>query len=323
MLEMKAKIRLGRRLGRIVLIVCLALFIQPTRAPGVTLALLGDIMLGRGIATAGTPPADVMGALAPDLESADLALANLESPLTNAPVQTPSDYVLCAPPSQEQILAAAGMDLLSLANNHRLDCGVEGLEDTRAILLSAGIQPLGPEPRVVYRQVRSTLLAFIALDDASSPAPLTSAAQAIAGARDSGAVVIVTVHWGSEYQPVPNLRQRAIADALIEAGAALVWGHHPHVLQPVERVACDLPRGCPVLYSLGNAVFDQVGLADTRRSAVILARVDESGVIDLRALPFTIDVHRGRLTAVTPADAEAVMRRLGPEVLAPLSRAVR
>ncbi len=314
MLNPTANIRLGRRLGRIVLIVCLAFLVQPTHTPGVTLALLGDIMLGRGIAAAGASPAEVMGALAPGLASADLVLANLESPLTNAPVQTSSDYVLCAPPAQVQILVAAGLDLLSLANNHRLDCGVAGLEDTRASLLAARIQPLGPEPAVVYREVRSIQLAFMALDDVSSPIPLTSVAHAIAEARAPATLVVVSIHWGGEYQSVPNARQHAIADALIKAGAALVWGHHPHVLQPAEKADCDLPRGCLVLYSLGNAVFDQVGLVDTRRSAVILARVDESGVIELRAVPFSIDVRRGRLAEASPADTNAVMQRLGPDV---------
>jgi poly-gamma-glutamate synthesis protein (capsule biosynthesis protein) len=316
-----ANIRLGRKLGRIVLLICLAWLVQPGQASSVTLALLGDVMLGRGIAAAGTSPPDVMGALAPDLASADLVLANLESPLTNAPVQTPSDYVLCAPPTQVRVLVAVALDLLSLANNHHLDCGESGLEDTRARLLEAGIQPLGPESTVVFREVRSTRLAFVALDDVSSPMSLTSAAHAITEARASGALVVVSIHWGAEYQSEPNPRQRAIADALIKAGAALVWGHHPHVLQPAEKADCDLPRGCLVLYSLGNAVFDQVGLADTRRSALVLARIDKDGVIGLRAVPFAIDVRRGRLTAASPVDADAVMQRLGPDILAPVSRA--
>jgi poly-gamma-glutamate synthesis protein (capsule biosynthesis protein) len=315
MLGPSANIRLGRRLGRIVLIVCLTWLVQPGPKTSVTLALLGDVMLGRGIAAAGTSPVEVMGALAPSLASADLALANLESPLTDASVRTSSDYVLCAPPAQVQVLVAAGLDLLSLANNHRLDCGVSGFEDTRASLLAAGIQPLGPEQAVVYRKVGSIQLAFIALDDISAPISLTSATHAIAEARASGALVVVSIHWGAEYQSVPNARQRALADALIKAGAGLVWGHHPHVLQPAETMDCDLPRGCPVLYSLGNAVFDQVGLPDTRRSALVFARMDDRGVIELRAIPFAMDVRHARLEAADPVDVDAVMQRLGPEVL--------
>jgi poly-gamma-glutamate capsule biosynthesis protein CapA/YwtB (metallophosphatase superfamily) len=309
-----SSVRLGRRLGRIVLLVCLTWLFQPGRTSSVTLALLGDVMLGRGIAAAGTSPTEVMGALAPDLASADLVLANLESPLTDAPAKTSSDYVLCAPPAQVQVLTAAGLDLLSVANNHSLDCGESGLDDTRATLSAAGIQAIGPEPSVVYREVRSSRLAFIALDDVTRPLSLASAIHAIGEARASGAFVVVSIHWGAEYQTAPNARQRAIADALTQAGAGLVWGHHPHVLQPVETADCGLSRGCMVLYSLGNAVFDQVGLADTRRSAAVLVRVDDRGVIEARAVPFTIDVRRGMLVTSSPDDASAVMRQLGPEV---------
>jgi poly-gamma-glutamate capsule biosynthesis protein CapA/YwtB (metallophosphatase superfamily) len=309
-----ADIRLGRRLRRIVLVVCLVFSIQPPAAPDVTLALLGDVMLGRGISAAGVTPSQVMSVLAPRTAPADLVLANLESPLTTAPAQSTSEYVLCAPPSQTQVLVAARLDLVSLANNHRLDCGESGLEETRARLLAAGIQPLGPEKTVVYRQVGPIRLAFLALDDVSDPIPLDSAVRTIAQARASGALVIVSVHWGAEYQSAPNARQRAIADDLIKAGASLVWGHHPHVLQPAERLDCDLPRGCAVLYSLGNAVFDQAGLADTRRAAVVRARLDKGGVIELRAIPFSIDVRRALLIEASADDASAVANRLGPDV---------
>jgi poly-gamma-glutamate synthesis protein (capsule biosynthesis protein) len=308
-------IRFGRRAGRVALLVCLAWLIRPASRPGATLALLGDVMLGRGVAAVGAAPADVMEVLEPALASADLALANLESPLTSAPSEVSSGYNLCAPPEQVQVLKAAGLDLVSLANNHRLDCGEQGLEDTRRSLVEAGVQPIGPELTPVYRQVDSFHLAFIALDDVSRPVSLTSAIESVAEARASGAFVVVSIHWGNEYQPAPNARQRDIAGALVEAGAGLVWGHHPHVVQPVERVACAYPQGCLVLYSLGNAVFDQGGLADTRRSAAVLVDLDDRGVFAARAIPFSIDVRRGRLAAASPADASAVIRRLGPEVV--------
>jgi poly-gamma-glutamate capsule biosynthesis protein CapA/YwtB (metallophosphatase superfamily) len=310
-----AMIRLGRGLGRIILLLGLAWFVQPGAPPSVTLAFLGDVMLGRGIAAAGASPAEVMGSLTPRLASADLVLANLESPLTDAPVESASDYVLCAPPGQVQVLVAAGVDVVSLANNHSRDCGEQGLDDTRASLSAADIQALGPEPSVTFLDVRSVRLALIALDDVSRPAPLAAATKAIVSARASGALVVVSLHWGAEYQSVPSQRQRAVADMLIRSGADIVWGHHPHVLQAAEREECDRPGGCLVLYSLGNAVFDQPGLADTRRSAAVFVRVDNRGVTEVSAVPFSIDIQSGRLIAASPADAEAVMQRLGPEAL--------
>lgn len=306
---------LGRWLGRAVVIVCLAWLINPGRSPRVTLAFMGDVMLGRGVAAAGALPSEVMSAIEPELASADLVMANLESPLTDQPPQDSSGYVLCAPSTQARVLAASGLDLVSLANNHHLDCGEQGLEDTRRTLEGSGIKPIGPGLEVVYRDMGMLRMAFIALDDVSSPVWLATAKPAIARARASNAFVVVSIHWGAEYQGAPNLRQRAIAKDLIRAGAGIVWGHHPHVLQPVERIGCDLPRACLVLYSLGNAVFDQPGLVDTRRSAVLLVRLDQGGVIDVRAVPFMIDVQHGRMASAEPRDSIAVMERLGPEVV--------
>jgi len=279
----------------------------------VTLAFLGDVMVGRGVLAADAPPAEVTRVLRPALSSADFVLANLESPLGDPSTGSRSGYNLCAPPGQVPLLTEAGFDLLSLANNHRLDCGSSGSDVTRAILASAGIQPLGPEGRV-DRVVGRLRLTFLALDDVSSVLNLDRATDAVSTAHDDGAIVVVSIHWGAEYKGAPDERQLAIAHTLIEAGAALIWGHHPHVLQPAEKVPCRMARRCLVLYSLGNAIFDQQGLADTRRSALLLVRIDRQGVIDARAVPFMIDVQHGRLQAASAAEAAAVFRRLGPQV---------
>jgi poly-gamma-glutamate synthesis protein (capsule biosynthesis protein) len=273
---------------------------DPTPAPSVTLALLGDVMLGRAV----HPSADTFACLEPYLASADLVLANLESPLTNAPVQTESSYALCAAPENVGYLADAGFDLLALANNHNLDCGTEGLLETQSVLTEAGLGFIGPGPEPVSRLINGIPLAFLAFD-ATGGFDIETAVQAVRSAREAGVIVIVSMHWGAEYQAGASTGQKQIAGELADAGAALVWGHHPHVLQPAEWTR---EGGTLVLYSLGNALFDQHGLGNTRQSALALVRLDPHGVKGLRAVPFMIDPGNSRLLEAGPEDSQTILR---------------
>jgi len=266
--------------------------------PSVTLALLGDVMLGRSV----HPSAETFLYLEPYLRSADLALANLESPLTGQPVQTASPYALCAPPENVKFLAQAGFDLLSLANNHILDCGLDGLAETQSTLAEANLGYLGPDPTPAFREVNGIRLAFLAFD-ATSDFQLQSAVQAVQSARQAAALVIVSIHWGAEYQSGESDYQEQIASQLAGAGAALIWGHHPHVLQPAQWLD---GRQTLVLYSLGNALFDQYGLETTRRSALAWVKLNQQGVQGLQAVPFLIDVRHSRIVEADAASAQTV-----------------
>jgi gamma-polyglutamate biosynthesis protein CapA len=267
-----------------------------TPAPVVMLALLGDVMLGRSV----RPTPETFAYLGPFLNSADLALANLESPLTDSPVETESDYALCAPPENVKYLADAGFDLLSLANNHSLDCGVKGLLETQSTLTNARLGFIGSE--TVYRSVNGIPLAFLAFD-AVTRFEAEAAVQAVRSARADGAVVIVSIHWGMEYQTGASTSQKQIAEQLAEAGAALIWGHHPHVLQPAEWINNGQTL---VLYSLGNALFDQYGLANTRRSALVLVTLNSQGVEEFSAIPFLIDIPGSRIVKAGQEDVQVI-----------------
>jgi poly-gamma-glutamate synthesis protein (capsule biosynthesis protein) len=308
------KIGASRRLAPTIMLV-LMLF-ACGQHPTVTLALLGDLMLGRGV----DPGLDSLTYLQPDLISADLALANLESPFASSGDQsalTPSSSVspnagnnLCALPDRAELLSAWGIDLLSIANNHNLDCNPKGTEDTFTILDHAGVTPIGPGMQPVYRAVNGLHLAFLAFDDVSSPLDESAALQAIRSARSSGNLVVISIHWGAEYQGGASRRQESLAGEFAEAGAALVWGHHPHVLQPAawvkQSAGSEPPEGAMlVLYSLGNALFDQPGLQDTRQSALVMVTLDANGVISTRSVPFEIDVQNSR---VTQSDAETTQK---------------
>ena len=285
---------------RIAAVLFLALLFTSCQStyPAVTIALLGDLMIGRGM----DPKPDSLAILTPYLSSSDLVLANLESPLTSEPPVQSSAYNLCTSSSRANLLASWGFDLLSIANNHQYDCGPEGPSATRSALESVGITPIGSGMDPVRRVVNGLLLAFLAFDDVSSTLDVNSAIQEIRSERATGALVIVSVHWGMEYQGGVSDRQKSLAEQFVNAGAVLVWGHHPHVLQPVEWI--ETARGkALILYSLGNTLFDQVGLSDTRQSALVVITLNAQGVTKVRAVPFVIDVVESRLLV---PDAETV-----------------
>ena len=305
--------RAGLKPAPKILLILLSFYLaacQP-KAPAVTLALLGDLMLGRGV----NPKPDSLAYLAPTLSAADLVLANLESPLAAGIPASDSSYNLCTLASRADLLSAWGLDFLSLANNHIQDCGLGGVDETRAALETAGTTSVGPGMEPVYREVNGLQLVFLACEDVSSPLDINAAAQAIQAARSTGAQVIISIHWGAEYQGGASDRQKFLAQQFSEAGAALVWGHHPHVLQPAEWIqppAGSDPAERPtlVLYSLGNALFDQGGLEDTRRSALVEVTLDADGISSVRIVPFVIDIVNSRVVQPDAGTAKRIHHRL-------------
>jgi poly-gamma-glutamate synthesis protein (capsule biosynthesis protein) len=276
----------------------------PTTSATVTLALLGDVVLGRGVQASD----ESFAYLQPFITSADVALANLESPLTTARPRSGLKYVLCAPPENASFLQYAGIDLLSFANNHVDDCGAAGALETRSVLDGAGMGLIDPGSQPVYWPANGIPLAFLAFD-ATADFDVEEAVAAVSSAADIGALVVVSMHWGAEYQAGASSEQVEIARRLSDAGAALVWGHHPHVLQPSEWINNGKTL---VFYSLGNALFDQYGLAGTRRSAMVLVRLDREVVTDFRAIPFVIDVRRSQVQRPDAQDEEMIMKYLQP-----------
>ncbi len=210
--------------------------------------------LGRAVSRA-TPLSALKKAL-----KADAAYANLESPLTNAPSQTRGVDLRADPAlvSNMQALTHLGTE-----NNHTLDGGAAGRLQTRRTLLNAGLVPVDRSPTLtLVGGVKVAWLAFF--DDGDTPPPL----KAIRAAAQQAAYVVVGVHWGAEYNPVTE-RQRLLARELAEAGAALIVGSGPHVLQGHEFIGRTL-----VLYSLGNLLFDQA-FPSARLGAVVRLRLDD------------------------------------------------
>jgi len=274
----------------------------------ITLAFVGDVMLGRGVAQALDGDWEAaFTEVQPWLAEADLAFANLESPLTAAPGPPMGGaYDLRAPPEAVAALRVAGFDVVSLANNHALDAGEVGLQETVSTLSAAGIAPLvdgeaGRSP--VYQSANLPTFRMFAFDDSLVPLNVQAAGQAVAAAVKQVDLVVVSIHWGGEYQAAPGPRQRAIARALADAGARLIVGHGPHVLQRVEWAGETL-----VAYSLGNFLFDQLYPADCRWGAILRVTLQGDRIVAVEPLP-TI-VARARVRPASPEEAAAILARL-------------
>jgi len=286
---------------------CLTLPGEPA-PPTLTLAFVGDVMLGRGVAQGLDGDWDAAFVdVQPWLAGADLAFANLESPLTTAPFVPPSGgmggrYDLRAPPEAVAALRGAGFDVVSLANNHALDAGPAGLAQVMTTLGGAGIVGLVDDGRI-YPSTHPPAHRFLAFDDSVGPLDVHAAAEAVATAAGQGGLVIVSIHWGGEYQASPSPRQRAVAQALAHAGADLVIGHGPHVLQRAEWVGETL-----VAYSLGNFLFDQPYPVDCRWGAVLRVVVQNDRIVAVDALPTV--AQRGRVRRAASEDAAAILARL-------------
>jgi poly-gamma-glutamate synthesis protein (capsule biosynthesis protein) len=285
-------------------ILVIILFITGCQAnPSLTIAFLGDISLGRDV----TPGLDSFAYLQDPLSTADLVLANLESPFGNGTDSTTASYNLCASGERAALLAEWGMDLLSLANNHAHDCSPTGIVETQSSLRTEGLIGLTSEPYQI--NIKGMDVTFFAFDDISDELDMDAATTAITAAYSYNSLVVVSVHWGMEYQGAPSERQKNLARDLAEAGADIIWGHHPHVLQPVEWI--ETTRGNTiVLYSLGNALFDQGGLEDTRQSALLLVNLNGGKVKTLEAVPFEIDVPLSILKAPSTDSHEVILFHL-------------
>jgi poly-gamma-glutamate capsule biosynthesis protein CapA/YwtB (metallophosphatase superfamily) len=283
--------------------------------PTFTLALVGDLMLGRGVAEALDGDWELAFAqVRPWLAAADLAFANLESPLTTAPY-VGDGYDLRALPEAVVALDVAGIDVVSLANNHALDAGAVGLAQTLTALDTADIAGLvGWEtgrlvdrvPSPIYQSANLPVYRFLAFDDTVAPLDLRAAADAVAAAAERADWVIVSIHWGGEYHAAPTSRQQVIARELAVAGASLIVGHGPHVLQRVEWMGETL-----VAYSLGNFLFDQPYPADCRWGVVLRITLRGDSIAAVEALPTVAD--QGRVRPAGPEDAAAILTRLALE----------
>ena len=239
-------------------------------APGsVSVVFVGDVMLDNGPGHAVASGRDPFAACAELLLDADFTVGNLECVLGDGGTQRLKSYTFRGADDSPRYLKRY-FSALTLANNHALDFGPDGLVECLAVLEREGIPQFGGgrtlaaarRPLVLERHgLRIALVGCNGFQAEKSAAGEATPGVAplresdlladIAAARKDVDAVVPVVHWGPELHPQPREADRVLARKMIDAGAAAVIGGHPHVTQTV-----DVHAGCPIVYSLGNFVFD-------------------------------------------------------------------
>ncbi|MDR2770230.1 MAG: CapA family protein [Rickettsiales bacterium] len=242
--------------------------------PDLSILLCGDFMLDSRIEPflARRGLMYPFGNLARTIMGYDVRALNLETPLSRAEGEKwpGKKFNFKGAPYIARMLGRAGFCYASLANNHILDFGADVARDTAGELENWGIKYSGttfaPNPRIIFANgCRIAFLSF--LDGGIAPRGFSEyvliygakSADEIARAKSAADLVIVSIHWGEELSRHANARQKKIAREMIDAGAGVVWGHHPHVIQETERY-----KDGVIFFSLGNFIFSHLTPKITR-----------------------------------------------------------
>lgn len=268
------------------------------------LVFAGDVMLSRGVRRqilAAHDPALPFRKIAPLLAGSDIAFVNLESPFSDRGPYHEDGLIFHAAPETIAGLEAAHVAIVSTANNHSRDCGPHGVEFTVAWLRQHGIEPLGSSESaarthqgvVLERNgIRFGFLGYTYdqkngnwrdIDERIALADPEVLCRDVAAIRKRADVVIVSMHHGIEYRPEPSKEQVAFAHAAIDAGAKLVIGHHPHVIEPEEAY-----HGGLIFYSLGNFIFDQYQRDATQHGEIVQVSFVGRDILATHILPVRI-----------------------------------
>jgi gamma-polyglutamate biosynthesis protein CapA len=245
---------------------------------------------------------------------ANIAIANLESPflVTDNYQVLSGSFSFKANPKSVSALSLAGLDVLSLANNHILNQGLKGLSDTYNVLKSVGIDYIGTiENNLVIKDSQGIKFAFLSYTynhDSKLIATITddSVKSDIAKAKSQADVVILMMHAGTEYTRKPNKDQIDFSHLAIDSGADLVVGTHPHWPQTVENY-----KGKTIIYSLGNLIFDQMWSKDTSVGLVAKVYFDDKEQANIEYIPITIKDYGQAQIMPDGAEKELLLSAMG------------
>jgi len=273
----------------------------------VTLIAVGDIMLGnhplcigRGVGAKikKRGPTFPFLKVASTLKEGDVVFGNLEAVLSDSGMDRKrlSSVSMRATPEAVEGLTYAGFNILSLANNHILEHGQEALFETMNTLSQHKVKCVGVntdmakarEPLVVdVKGIKIAFLAYCLIPDKTAYISINDSEEIcidVRKAKSQADVVVVSLHWGNEFIEKPSLSQIRLAHQIIDAGADVILGHHPHVLQGVESY-----KGAIIAYSLGNFIFDSIFLEETKSSVILECRLSKEGVVGYKLLPTYTD----------------------------------
>ncbi len=270
--------------------------------------LVGDMMLSRAVGKKMEGAGDFSFPflkIADFLKSVDLVFGNLETPISSGGKNQGSVYSFRSNPRVVEGLSFSNFGVLSLANNHIWDYGTEALLDTLKILKENNIFPVGvgedfeKANALVIKEVKNAKIGFLAFTDlypssleAGNNYPgisnfnLDRIIGHISDIKASNAVdlLFISLHWGEEYREVAGEKQKEIAKKLIDAGADVVVGHHPHVVQEFEEYKNGL-----IFYSLGNFIFDQNFSKETMSGYLVKIDIFDKAIVGWKVFEANIN----------------------------------
>ncbi len=254
----------------------------PTIIPTVTVGLVGDLGLGRHITTTARSKKDFNWSfvnISPWLAENDFTLANLESPIiTDCPFGPTGTFTFCGDTQFVPYLKNYKF-VFNLNNNHILNYGQSGLSQTKDLLITDYFYD-----NFYTKTVNGITFGFLGYDFVSYPKLDTN--EIISQIKKFGPQVdhlIVSIHWGNEYLLQPEKWRTDLAHRLIDAGADIIHGHHPHVWQNYE-----IYQGKYIFYSFGNFIFDQSWSYNTSHSQIARLSFSKNEIYDLLLYPIEI-----------------------------------
>ncbi|SCL21102.1 poly-gamma-glutamate synthesis protein (capsule biosynthesis protein) [Micromonospora pallida] len=283
---------------------------SPSHPAEITLAFAGDVHFADRTADLLRDPATAFGPISSILSAADLAMVNLETAVTTRGTPEPKEFHFRAPASTYDAVKAAGVDVVTIANNHALDYGRTGLADTVDAARAAGMPAVGAgaDAAAAYApwitEIRGTRIAVLGFNQVSElwsewratdsragiamTRDLPRAVAAVRAARSQASVVVVYVHWGTEGEACPPAEAREFAGEMARAGATLVVGTHAHLLLGDGWLGHTF-----VQYGLGNFLWwrDDAYSNDT---GVLRVTLDDSAISKTELVPATISRRTGR-----------------------------
>ena len=296
-------------------------YVWPARPPQATIIFGGDMMFDRSIRTvidqkgglpapAGGQAGDFIFSCIDDvLKNSDMVVANLEGPITEhesvSASSTPGgefNYTFTFPTSTAPLLFKHNIRVVNLGNNHILNFGTAGARSTISELEKAGVWNFGDplSQTVATSTVNGIQFAFINYNEFNpvehsnilkNVGMSSTTIEQIQLVRKTGALPIVYAHWGIEYATTSSAYSRELAHSFVDAGAEIVIGSHPHVVQESEAY-----KGKRIYYSLGNFIFDQYFNEDVRKGLLLKVKFGHRGVLSVKEIP--IELGRDRRTCV-------------------------
>jgi poly-gamma-glutamate synthesis protein (capsule biosynthesis protein) len=302
------------------------------KAEEVNLVAVGDIMLARKVGRLmkeyGSNYPFIH--ISKKVKQADIAFCNLECPIAEKGEPLPGKGIFFrADPQAAVELKNAGFNLVSLANNHAVDYDSEALNETFYLLKKNNIDWVGAgenidqalRPKIVNKNgIKIGILGFTdmadiyfsysykrtfrAKENISGVAPMIESLmlQEVKKLKDKVDVVVVSIHWGTEYVYQPNIKQINLAHKLIDAGVDLIIGHHPHILQGIEKYKHGL-----IAYSLGNCIFDQYK-SYTKQGLMLDVEFNNLGIKSFKVLPLKINDCQVKI--VDDSEKEKILSKL-------------